>query len=334
MNKRLIATVLPLMLLALLACVNTTPLPPGTPSPLSDYDQEAAYVAAQATLAAGQSEIMALSHQATVVSLNRDQAADVAAQATIDHNQRQLMELSIRATEVSLNMAQAAATQRFIIEQTRTAQNAEATARSQAATATAQSRAVAATAESHAATATYAAYALNVTQTAQAQAIRDVHAAGTAQAQATLTAYPLTATPEAAIEAYIVRDREQRERRAWWEEFVVTPVRAILSTLIIVLLIAGGVIAFRRLLPALEFRLRNPRGNDNRNPQSLTDGTIVNLDALDRRLEQQDPHLRHRPQLVGDETQQIEIVDPSEPSIVDWIAEAERKLRTEEETQP
>ena len=135
-------------------------------------------------------------------------------------------------------MAQAAATQQFIIEQTQMVWNATATAQSQAATAT------------------YSAYILNVTQTAQAQAILDVQATQTAQANATLTAYSLTATPWAALQADIVRTRNEAERRAWWEEFVVTPLKVILITLVIVLLIVGGVMAYRRLMPVLELRLR------------------------------------------------------------------------------
>jgi hypothetical protein len=170
-------------------------------------NQQAEYAAAQATLDSGQSDMMELSHQATVVSLNMEQAANAAAQAKLDDNQRQLMELSIQGTEISQNMAQAAATQQFITEQTQMAWNATATAQSQAATAT------------------YSAYMFNVTQTAQAQAILDVQATQTAEAKATRTAYSLTATPGAAIQADIVRARNEAERRALWGEFVVTPLK-------------------------------------------------------------------------------------------------------------
>jgi hypothetical protein len=332
MNKRWIATVLLLMVMALLACVSATPLPPGslaystfTPSPLSGFSQDAAYAAAQATLASGQSEIMALSRQATVVSLSRDQAADAAAQATIDYDQRRLMELSIRGTEVSLDMAQAAAAQQAIREQAQLAQNATAAAQSQAATATAQSQAAAATA-------TVATYNLYATETAQAQAILDGQAAGTAQARATQTAYPLTATPEAAMQAYIIRSRDQRERRALWNEFVVTPVTAILSAVVIILLIAGGVITFRRLLPIVEFRLRNPYGERNMPPRSLMEATIVDLAPHDYRLEQPGLYLLNHRQLASDAMPQVEIIDPSEPSIINWVAEAERQLHREGRT--
>ena len=279
-----------------------------TPSPLSGDNQDAAYAAAQATLVAGQSEMMALSHQATVVSLNMNQAAKAAAQATIDYHQHQLMELSVQGTEVSQNMARAAATQQFIAEQTQLVWNATATAQSQAATAT------------------YSAYILNVTQTAQAQAILDVRVAETAQANATLTAYSLTATPWAAIQADILRTRNERERRAWWEEFVVNPLKAILFTLVVVLLIVGGVMAYRRLMPVLELRLRTiSRGSDS--PLLLVDGMIVDPDPPHRRLTRWVRRQPNLPQLPSDETPYVEIIAPSDPSVALWLAEAEEKLR-------
>jgi hypothetical protein len=276
---------------------------------LSGYYQEAAYAAAQATLASGQSEMMELSHQATVVSLNIDQAANAAAQTTVDYNQRQLMELSIRGTEVSQNMARAAATQQFITEQTQMVWNATANAQSQAATAT------------------YSAYILNVTQTAQAQAILDVQATHTAQANATLTAYSLTATPWAAIQADIVRTRNESERRALWGEFVVTPLKVILLTLVVLLLIVGGVIAYRRLMPVLELRLRTI-SHDNDSPLLLVDGMIVDPDPPHRRLTRWVLRQPNLPQLPSDETPHVEIVDPSDPSVTNWITEAEQKLRS------
>jgi hypothetical protein len=234
MFKRFIAAIMivALVILALVVYVSATRPESGspfaylalTPSPLPGAKQEAAYTAAQATLAAGQSEITELSHQATVVSLSRNQAANAAAQATLDFNQRELMELSIRATEISRNMARAVATQQFIIEQTQLAWNATAAAQSQAATAT------------------YSAYILNVTQAAQ-----------TAQANATLTAYSLTATPWAALQADIARTQNEAEHRAWWDKFVINPLTVFLLVLVALLLIAGGVMAYLRLMPCLSF---------------------------------------------------------------------------------
>jgi glucan phosphoethanolaminetransferase (alkaline phosphatase superfamily) len=113
-------------------------------------------------------------------------------------------------------MAQAAATQQAITEQTQMVGNGISTAQSQAATAT------------------YSTYVFNVTQTSQA--ILDVHAAHTAQqASATKVAYSLTATSFAALQADIVRTRNVAERRALWREFVVTPLKIILSTLVVLL---------------------------------------------------------------------------------------------------
>jgi len=119
-----------------------------------------------------------------------------------------------------------------------------------------------------------------------------------------------------------------------WDEFVVTPVTAILSAVVIILLIAGGVITFRRLIPIVEYRLRNPYGDRNMPPRSLMDGTIVDLDPYDYRLEQRDLHLLNHPQLVSDETPQVEMIDPDEPSIINWIGEAEHKVRTDGRSQP
>jgi len=326
MNKRLITMVVALVILASPACEAATPPAPETSSGDS---QGAAYAAAQATLAAGRSELMALSSQATVVSLNMEQAANAVAQATVDHNQRQLMELSLQSTAVSQDMARAAATQQAIADQTQMVENATATAQSQASTARAQDQAATATAQSQAATATYSAYVLDVTQTAQVQEILDTRAAGKAQAHATLTAYPLTATPEAGIQAEIVRNREERVRRSLWEEFVVTPLRLALSIVIVVLLIVGGVMAYLRLMPVLEYRLRNPRENGTTDPSFPMDCTIVDLDPHQHPSTRQELPLLKQPQLPLDGTPRVEIIDASDPSIINWVTEAESRLRTD-----
>ena len=318
MNKRLIAMIVIFTLvLVLMACEMVTPPRPGTPLAYQTlisgpYDQEAAYAAAQATLVSGENEIMELSRQATIASLNMDQAANVAAQATLDTYLRQLMELSIRGTEISQEMAWAAATQQFIIEQTQLAWNAISTAQSQAATAT------------------YSTYLLIVTQTAQVQAILDLQTTHTAQAYATQTAYSLTATPFAALQAEIVRARNESDRRALWGEFVVTPLTVILITLVIVLLIMGGVLAYRRFMPVLELRLRTIITRSNESSMLLVDGMIVDPDPLHHQLGQQELILLNPAQLPSDDTPLVEIIGPSEPSITNWITEAEQKLRSED----
>jgi hypothetical protein len=308
MKKRYIATIMMIFTLMVLVLVACGAIQNGPASPFSyttytppsySYNQEAAYAAAQTTLVAGQNEITDLSRQATVISMNINQAANAAAQTTVDYNQRQLMELSFRGTEISQDMAAAAAT---------------------------------ATAQSQAATATYSAYILNVTQTAQSQAILDVQATHTAQAIATQTAYSLTATPFAALQAEIVRSRNEADRRAWWGEFVVTPLKLIFITLVVILLIVGGVLAYRRLMPVLELRLRTlPRDNDS--SMLLVDGTIVDAPPL-RRLTQPVLRLLKQPSLPSDEMPQVEIIGPSEPSVTNWITEAEEKLRSDGWIQP
>jgi hypothetical protein len=248
MYMRVFATVVIfiLLVLALVACDSTiTPgsgrpfaYPDFTPSPLPGNKQDAEYASAQATLKSGQGGMAELSHQATMVSLNMEQSANAAAQAKLDDFQRQLMELSIQGTIVSQNMAQAAATQHYITEQTQVAWNATVSAQSQAATAT------------------YSAYMFSATQTAQAQSILNAQAKQTADAKATQTAYSLTATPWAAIQADIVRTRNEAERQDLWGEFVVTPLKVTLLTLVVILLIVGGVRAYQRLMPILDLRLR------------------------------------------------------------------------------
>jgi hypothetical protein len=323
MNKRGIAMmIMSLMVLALMACEGG-PLPgPGTtfanpaftPSPWSGNNQDAAeYAAAQATLNAGQSGMMELSHQATVVSFNMNQAANAAAQAEVDDNQRRLMELSIQATEISQMMSLAAATQQYITEQTQIAWDAAATAQSQAATAT------------------YSAYMFNVTQTLQAQAMLDAQGTQTALAQATQTAYSLTATPFAALQADIVRTRDEAERRALWGEFVVTPLKVFLVTLVVLLLIAGGVITYQRLMPLLELRLRTISRYDD-SPWLLVEGKIVDSDPQLPPLTQGEALQADLAQISSDRPAQVEIISPSEPSIINWITEAEQKLSADGRT--
>jgi hypothetical protein len=306
MDKRRITTmmiILTLLVLAQLACEDT---PTTMPLP----GDQGAYAAAQATLDSGQRQAMELSYQATVISLNMYQAANAAAQTTMDYNQRQLMELSIQGTQVSQNMARAAATQQFTAKQTQMAWNTISTAQSEAATAT------------------YSVYLQRLSQIAQAQAILNLQATQTAQTNATLTAYPLTATPWAAIQADILRKRNEAERRALWDEFVVTPLKVILLTLVVLLLIVGGVMAYRQLIPALEIRLRTI-SRDNDSPLLLVDGMFVDPDPSHQRLTQQELRLLEHSRLPSDETPNVEIIGPSEPSISNWITEAEQKLRSD-----
>jgi hypothetical protein len=339
--RRRIGTILIFIffVLALMACVSITTPGPGTPlthpaftpSPLSGNIQETEYAAAQATLSSGQSEMTELSRQATEVSLNMAQAA-----ATQQFIARQTqMVLNATATVQSQDATAAAQNQGATAtsqsqDATAIAQNqgATATSQSQDATAIAQNQAATATAQSQDATATDSAYIRNVTQTVQAQVVLDVQGTHTALMNATLAAYSLTATPWAAIQADIVRTRNESNRRAWWREFVATPLKAILFTLLVLLLIVGGVMVYRQLMPVLELRLRTiSRNNDS--PLLLMEGIIVDHKPPKRPLKHWVLRQPNLPQFPSYETLQVEIIDPLDPSVAIWITEAEQKLRTD-----
>lgn len=278
------------------AFVSPTAYSTVAPIPLPGYDQDTAYVAAQATLAAGQSEVEEMSQQATMSSLSRSQAANAADQATLDHNQRQLLDLSIRATEISQNMAGAAATQQFIVEQAQMAKNATVAA------------------QSLDATATHAVYMFDVTRRAQA-----------AQADATRTAFSLTATPLAAIQADIALTQSEAARRAWWDEVVLTPLTALLLLLTVLLLIAGAVRAYLQLMPLLKLRLGTVSRIDH-SPRLMVDGIVVDSENH-RQLGTRQPREVYLRPLPSGKPVEVEIIGPSEPAIINWITEAEQKLR-------
>jgi hypothetical protein len=309
MNKRRIALLvgISLLFLSLVACENNTTPGTGLPliysQPIPVVNQEVAYAAAQATLIAGQNEIGDLSHQATLVSLNMEQAANAAVQADLDADQRKLMELSIRGTEISQDMAQAAAAQHFIVEQTQIVWNATALAQSQAATAT------------------YSSYILSVTQTAQVQANLDIRAT-------VASAYSLTATPRAGMQANIARLQDEAEREAQWQAYIVNPIKLILSTLVILLLIAGGVMAYHRLMPVLELRLRTIAYR-NETALLMDDGKMIDITVPHRRLARVGMPLLEQPHTLIDQAVQVEIIDSSEAFITHWITEAEQEMRLE-----
>jgi hypothetical protein len=275
-----------------------------TPSVLYQINPEAEFAAAQATLVAGQRELGELSHQATLASLYSDQAANAAAQSTALYHQSQLLALSYQVTAVSLQMEQALATQQAIARQTEVARSALSTAGSQAATAT------------------YSTYMFYILKTAQAQTVLDAQSTQTAQAMAARTAQSLTATPWAALQAEIVRSSSEAGRRALWDEFVVTPTKVILLTLAALLLIAGAVNAYQRLMPVLELRLRTISPHTS-SPYLLVDGT---LSAPGRPHTPGDSLQAYLSQLASSSTAQVEIISSSEPSITNWITEAEAQL--------
>ena len=90
-------------------------------------------------------------------------------------------------------------------------------------------------------------------------------------------------------------------------------------------------LAYRRLMPVLEFRLRNPQGN---NVMVLTEGLIMDFDPHYPPLTPLELHPLNQPRLLGDGTPLIEIVGSAEPSIINWITEAEHQLRITGGRQP
>ena len=336
-----------LMVMALIACDGgtspNTPIYITTPQPAYSAaqatqtfgqsqiralnNQAAADVAAQATLDFGQNQMNELNNQATAVGLAMAQAADAAAQSTLDVNQSRMRELSSQSTAVSQNMAQAAATQKYIRRQTRLSLDATATAQSIAAMATSLSIAATATAQSSAATATYSAYVFNVTQTAQIQAYFDNQSTQNAQVLANQRAYALTATPMAAILSSYIRTQDRADQRAFWQDFIVTPLNLVLSTLVILLLILGCVLAYRQLMPVLELRLRTISRGYGNSSLILLDGIIRDPNPPHSRFIPFIPGRANLSRIASNGTAQVEIIGPFDPSVAGWIAEAEQKLR-------
>ncbi len=95
------------------------------------------------------------------------------------------------------------------------------------------------------------------TATAQAEsaAIANAQSTATHQAIASATAWPQTATPLAATEIAIIAEATETERRLYWSRYV-SPFLLLLGAIVLVAMIVGVIIAFRRLLPVWELRLR------------------------------------------------------------------------------
>ena len=123
-----------------------------------------------------------------------------------------------RATEVSIQVAQAAATSQALMRQTEVSAQATATTKAE----------------------TDATHAANI--------------ASTQFAAETATTWPQTATPLAATQSAIVLETKNAERHAYWSQFVI-PFWIFSGAVILVIIIAGIVYAYRRLLRILEWRL-------------------------------------------------------------------------------
>ena len=99
----------------------------------------------------------------------------------------------------------------------------------------------------------------------------------------------------------------------------------ILITLVVLLFIVGAVMAYRRLMPVLELRLRTI-WRDSGSPLLLADGTILDHDATQPKTTHWVLRQPDLPQYPTYETPPVEIIDPLDPSIALWIAETEQKL--------
>ncbi len=334
-NGVLALLVLVLFVAALFACQSMNLIPFSLrpvvsltpPSSLSPQDVSSA--GAQATLTSGQQELTSLSGEATVVSLSVAQAQGVAAQATVNAGEVRLAEIAVQSTQIAQAVADAAATEDAFAAFTITA--VEATATALEATATAQSLTAVSTQsvlEAHVTETAIAqaTVAYQATQTAVAQASATV-AAATAQVVATQTAFPLTATPAAALVAEAVQAQQQADRRANWQAFVLNPVLLGLLALVIVVLLILAVSAYRRLIPAVEARLRAiPERHAGEGQLLLVDGKVVECELLEDQTLRPELRPQVHAQLPNAGSVNVEIVAPSEPPVDYWIAEAEQQL--------
>ena len=154
------------------------------------------------------------------------QAAQVDAQNTITAGQAissdialTLTAISVQQLQVDMALTQAAFTQQIQAQQTTTAQANNATAQA----------------------------AMVSTANAQSTA--------THQAISSATAWPQTATPLAATEIAIIAEATETERRLYWATFV-SPFLLFLSAIVLIAIIVGVALTFRRLLPVWELRAR------------------------------------------------------------------------------
>ncbi len=270
-----------------------------------------AFMNAQATIDTGKSQLLDLSRKETETSLNLAQAADAAALSTKDFNQRQKADLNFQATVVSLNITQAAATQRFVLQQTKMARDATTAA------------------QSSKATAAQFIYLVNVNQTKQVQAILNAQATQTAQAIAALTSYPSTATSVAVTQAALLGQQYGREQQTFVKQIVV-PLIPILITLDLIAFILVVILAYRRSITIpWPRRLQLAPGIVSPDPIRMIDGVISDVNPslhppFPAELPPDNP-----PRRQDEATVHVEIVSATEPPVAQWIAEVEHQMTVE-----
>jgi len=241
-------------------------------------------------------------------------------------------------------MALAASTQMALIIQTQTAGDATRAAQDRAATAAqlaylanvnqtdqAQARLDALGLQTAQVAATLTAYPLvvaqtaqsqNITQTAQAQLVLNAQGTQSAQAIASLTAFPMTATPFAVTQAALLMQEYGREQQAFMDQ-IVTPLLPVAASVVLILLIVGIVLAYRRFMPQRQSR------------RWTANYTTIPVLAIDRNLPL--PPMIPLELTPANLTQpekyswvHVEIVNAADPPFAHWIEDVERQLDLEE----
>jgi len=280
-------------------------------SPIPDY------AFAQATIEYGQAQQLDLSLKSTAVSLNMTQAANASALSTRDSNRHQKVDLDYQSTVVAANIAGAAATQNFVLQQTRMADDATSAAQSKAATII------------------QSAHLVNVTRTAQIQAFLDGQAVKTNQAAAGQTAYPLTATPLAVVQAALLMQEYNREQQSFINQ-VVAPLIPVFIILDMLLMVVTMIIAYRRYMIIRPWPRLLPFTRVYHAPRPMISIDQVFSDS-EFRLEQKIPLQltpANPPAGADGHRADVEIVDAAEPPFAHWIADAELQLAGEGKLQP
>lgn len=331
-----------------LGCFNrSTSIPLPTPAiAIGRGPSNSDYAIAQATMDAGQSQLLELDRRATQVSWDISQAANSAAQATQEYNQHQKMDLDYQATIVILNMAQAAATLESIRQQTEIARKATVLVESNAATATQEAHSILSTQTAHAQafinlqvkqtqqaaaaltayplTATYSFHLTNLTQTVQVRAILDAQAKQAAHENATMTAYPLTVTPFAKTEAALLMQQYAREQQAFVDQIVI-PIIPFAALLLLLMIILGLVLAYRRkIFMPQSRRMRLAQGEADLVQPMMIDTVIIKPEL--------EPHWSAPSDLMPDRKwENIEIIEATEDPVAYWITELVLQLDLEGE---
>ena len=280
-------------------------------SPIPDYS------IAQATIDYGQAQQLDLSRKSTAVSLDMSQAANASALSTQDSNQRQKVDLDYQATLVAANIAQAAATQDFVLQKTKIANEATSAA------------------QNNAATVIQSIHLVNATRTAQVQAFLDLQAVKTNQAAAGQTAYPLTATPLAVVQAALLMQEYNREQQSFINQ-VVAPLIPILIILDMLLMVVTMIIAYRRYMMLRPWPRLLPltRGYHTPRPMIIIDQAFSDpAPRLQQKIPLQLTPANPPPGADGHRAD-VEIVDAVEPPFAHWIAEAELQLAGKGMLQP